>query len=122
MPYQVTAGSGLHIDSETYTHPITGQLTHAPVLTNKVIAVTGTNTGGIGTTAYAANQIMGTSQFTFANVALKAGLGGVIQNASLFCEVVSSGQYLLRLFDKPITTTMVDILLLLLQILKLNGL
>ena len=108
MPYQVTQGSGLQIDSETYTHPVTGLLTHVPVLTNKVVAVTGTNTGGIGTTAYAANQIMGTSQFTFPNVALKAGLGGVIQNASLYCEVVSTGQYLLRLFDRPITTTMVD--------------
>lgn len=108
MPYQVTAGSGLHIDSDSYTHPVTGQITHVPILTNKTVSVVGTNTGGIGTTAYAANQIMGTSQFTFPGVTFKAGCGGVIQNASLYCEVVSTGQYLIRLFDKPITTAMVD--------------
>lgn len=107
MPYQVTAGSGLTIDSITYT-PSGGVLTHVPVITNLTVSSVGTNTGGIGTTAYAANQIMGTSQFTFPGVALKAGLGGVIQNASLYCEVVSTGQYLIRLFDKPITTAMVD--------------
>lgn len=103
MPYQVTQGSGLHIDSDFYTHPVTGQTTHIPILTNKVLSIVGTNTGGIGTTTYAANQVMGTSQFTFPGIALKAGLGGVIQNASLYCEVVSTGQYLIRLFDKPIT-------------------
>lgn len=107
MPYQVTAGSGLTIDSITYT-PSGGVLTHVPVITNLTVSVVGTNTGGIGTTAYAANQLLGTSSFTFPGVALKAGLGGVIQNASLYCEVVSTGQYLLRLFDKPITTAFTD--------------
>jgi len=108
MPYTVTQGSGLNIDSITYTHPITGLITHIPVITNQTVSSVGTNTAGITTTAYAANQVMGTSQFTFPGVALRAGLGGVIQNASLYCEVVSTGQYLIRLFDKPITTTMVD--------------
>ncbi len=108
MAYQVTQGSGLNIASYTYTDPVTGLLTHVPMLGNQTISVVGTNTGGIGTTAYAANLIMGTSQFTFAGVALKAGMGGVIQNASLYCEVVSTGQYLIRLFDKPITTALVD--------------
>jgi hypothetical protein len=105
MPYTVTQGSGLNIDSITYTHPTTGLLTHIPVITNQTVSSVGTNTGGIGTTAYAANQVMGTSQFTFPGVALKAGLGGVIQNASLYCAVVSTGQYLIKLFDKPITNT-----------------
>lgn len=106
MAYQVTQGSGLWISSETYTEG--ANTVHLPVITNKTVSVTGTNTGGIGTTTYAANQVMGTSQFTFPNVALKAGMGGVIQNASLYCEVVSTGQYLIRLFDKPITNTFVD--------------
>lgn len=106
MAYQVTQGSGLWISSETYLE--NGVLTHLPVITNKTVSVIGTNTGGIGTTAYAANQLMGTSQFTFPGVAFKSGLGGVIQNASLYCEVVSTGQYLLRLFDKPITTAILD--------------
>jgi hypothetical protein len=106
MAYQVTQGSGLWIASDTFTE--NGNITHVPIISNKTISVAGTNTGGIGTTAYAANQLMGTSQFTFPNVALKAGMGGVIQNASLYCEVVSTGQYLLRLFDKPVTTTIVD--------------
>lgn len=105
MPYTVTQGSGLNIDSITYTHPTTGLLTHVPVITNLTVSSVGTNTGGIGTTAYATNQVMGTSQYTFPGVALKAGLGGVIQNASLYCEVVSTGQYLIRLFDKPVTAT-----------------
>jgi len=108
MPYQVTQGSGLWIASFTFVDPVTGQTTHIPIITNQTVSVAGTNTGGIGTTAYAANQLMGTSQFTFPNVALKAGMGGVIQNASLYCEVVSTGQYLLRLFDKPITTVFTD--------------
>jgi hypothetical protein len=107
MPYTVTPGSGLTIDSITHTPP-GGVLTHIPVITNLTVSSVGTNTGGIGTTAYAANQLIGTSQFTFSNVALKAGMGGVIQNASLYCEVVSTGQYLLRLFDKPITTAFTD--------------
>ena len=106
MAYQVTQGSGLWIASDTFTE--NGNTTHVPIISNKTVSVTGTNTGGIGTTAYAANQLMGTSQFTFPNVALKAGMGGVIQNASLYCEVVSTGQYLLRLFDKPITTAFTD--------------
>jgi hypothetical protein len=106
MAYQVTQGSGLWIASDTFTE--NGNTTHVPIISNKTISVTGTNTGGIGTTSYAANQLMGTSQFTFAGVSLKAGMGGVIQNASLYCEVVSTGQYLLRLFDKPITTAIVD--------------
>lgn len=108
MAYQVTQGTGTWIAGETYIDPGTGLTYHVPIISNKTVSVTGTNTGGIGTTAYAANQVMGTSQFTFPNVALKAGMGGVIQNASLYCEVVSTGQYLIRLFDKPITTTMVD--------------
>jgi hypothetical protein len=104
MPsYQVTQGSGLRIASETFIEE--GNTVHVPIISNKTVSVVGTNTGGISTTTYSANQLMGTSQFTFSNVALKAGLGGVIQNASLYCEVVSTGQYLLRLFDKPITTT-----------------
>ena len=106
MAYQVTQGSGLWIASDTFVE--NGNTTHVPIISNKTISVAGTNTGGIGTTAYAANQLMGTSQFTFPGVALKAGMGGVIQNASLYCEVVSTGQYLLRLFDKPITTAIVD--------------
>jgi hypothetical protein len=104
MPYTVTQGSGLTIDSITYTPP-GGVLTHIPVITNLTVSSVGTNTGGIGTTAYSSNQVMGTSQYTFPGVALKAGLGGVIQNASLYCAVVSTGQYLIRLFDKPITNT-----------------
>lgn len=108
MAYQVTQGSGLNIASYSYTDSVTGLLTHVPILGNQTISVVGTNTGGIGTTAYAANQIMGTSQYTFSGVALKAGMGGVIQNASLYCEVVSTGQYLIRLFDKPITTALAD--------------
>lgn len=109
MPsYSVTPGSGLNISSFSYTDPATGLLTHVPVITNQTASSIGTNTGGITTTAYAANQLVGTSQFTFPGVALKAGLGGVIQNASLYCEVVSTGQYLIRLFDKPITTAIVD--------------
>jgi hypothetical protein len=104
--YSATPGSGLNILAESI---IDGPNTiYIPVITNKTVSVIGTNTGGIGTTSYAANQVMGTSQFTFSNVSLKAGTGGVIQNASLYCEVVSTGQYLLRLFDKPITTTLVD--------------
>ena len=106
MAYQVTQGSGLWISSETYLEG--ANTVHLPVITNKTVSAVGTNTGGIGTTAYAANQIMGTSQFTFPGVAFKNGLGGVIQNASLYCEVVTTGQYLIRLFDKPITTVMVD--------------
>lgn len=108
MAYQVTQGSGTWIAGETYVDPVTGLTYHVPIISNKTVSVTGTNTGGIGTTTYAANQVMGTSQFTFSNVSLKAGTGGVIQNASLYCEVVSTGQYLLRLFDKPITTTLID--------------
>ena len=108
MAYQVTQGSGLWIASDTYVDPTTGLTYHVPILSNKTVSISGTNTGGIGTTAYAANQIMGTSQFAFPGVALKAGLGGVIQNASLYCEVVSTGQYLIRLFDKPITTAFTD--------------
>jgi len=104
--YSATPGVGLDIMSETV--PSGGKTLHVPVITNKTIAVVGTNTGGIGTTSYTANQLMGTSQFTFPNVAFKAGLGGVIQNASLYCEVVSTGQYLLRLFDRPITTAFTD--------------
>ena len=104
--YNVTPGSGLKIMAETITQG--ADTLNVPVITNKTVAVVGTNTGGIGTTAYAANQIMGTSQFTFPGVALKAGLGGVIQNASLYCEVVSTGQYLIRLFDRPITTAFTD--------------
>lgn len=106
MAYQVTQGSGLWISSETITEG--ANTVHIPIITNKTVSVAGTNTGGIGTTSYAANQVIGTSQFTFPGVALKAGLGGVIQNASLYCEVVSTGQYLIRLFDKPITNTFVD--------------
>ena len=108
MAYQVTQGSGLWIAGDTYVDSTTGLTYHLPIISNKTVSVAGTNTGGIGTTAYAANQLMGTSQFTFPNVAFKAGMGGVIQNASLYCEVVSTGQYLLRLFDKPITTTFTD--------------
>lgn len=107
--YSATPGSGLNILSESI---VDGANTiHIPVITNKTVSVVGTNTGGIGTTSYAANQLMGTSQFTFPNVALKAGMGGVIQNASLYCDVVSTGQFLLRLFDKPITTAFTDRLL-----------
>jgi len=107
MPsYQVTQGSGLRIACETFIED--GNTVNVPIITNKTVSSIGTNTGGIGTTAYAANQIMGTSQFTFPNVSLKAGMGGVIQNASLYCEVVSTGQYLIRLFDKPITTAFTD--------------
>jgi len=105
MAYQVTQGSGTWIAGETYVDSGTGLTYHVPVITNKTLSVVGTNTGGIGTTAYAANQVMGTSQFTFPGVALKAGLGGVIQNASLYCAVVSTGQYIIRLFDKPLTTS-----------------
>lgn len=101
--YQVTQGSGLKIAAETFTQGSDTLI--VPVMTNKTVSVVGTNTGGIGTTAYAANQVMGTSQFTFPGVALKAGLGGVIQNANLYCAVVSTGQYLIKLFDKPITNT-----------------
>jgi len=109
MPsYSVTPGSGLNISSFSYIDPATGLLTHVPVITNQTVSSIGTNTAGITTTAYAANQVIGTSQFTFPGVALKAGLGGVIQNASLYCEVVSTGQYLIRLFDKPITTPIID--------------
>lgn len=104
--YSATPGSGLNILAESITD--SGNTLYIPVITNKTVSVAGTNTGGIGTTSYAANQVMGTSQFTFSNVSLKAGTGGVIQNASLYCEVVSTGQYLLRLFDKPITTTLAD--------------
>ena len=106
MAYQVTQGSGLWISSETYLEG--ANTVHLPVITNKTVSTVGTNTGGIGTTAYTANQLMGTSQFTFPGVAFKSGLGGVIQNASLYCEVVSTGQYLLRLFDRPITTAILD--------------
>lgn len=104
--YSVTQGSGTKIAADTFTD--SGNTLYIPIISNKTVSVTGTNTGGIGTTAYAANQIIGTSQFTFPGVALKAGLGGVIQNASLYCEVVSTGQYLIRLFDKPITTAFTD--------------
>lgn len=104
--YSVTQGSGLKIAADTFTD--SGNTLYIPILSNKTVSISGTNTGGIGTTAYAANQIMGTSQFTFSGVALKAGLGGVIQNASLYCEVVSTGQYLIRLFDRPITTAFTD--------------
>lgn len=104
--YSATPGSGLNILAESITDE--GNTLYIPVITNKTVSVVGTNTGGIGTTSYAANQLMGTSQFTFPNVALKAGTGGVIQNASLYCEVVSTGQFLLRLFDKPITTVFTD--------------
>lgn len=104
MPsYQVTQGSGLRIACETFIED--GNTVNVPIITNKTVSSVGTNTGGIGTTAYSANQVMGTSQFTFPGVALKAGLGGVIQNASLYCAVVSTGQYLIKLFDKPITNT-----------------
>lgn len=104
--YSTTPGSGLKIAAEYIID--SGNTLYIPIISNKTVSVTGTNTGGIGTTAYAANQIMGTSQFTFPGVALKAGLGGVIQNASLYCEVTSTGQYLIRLFDKPITTAFTD--------------
>lgn len=104
--YSTTPGSGLKIAAESFTD--NGNTLYLPIISNKTVSVTGTNTGGIGTTAYAANQLMGTSQFTFSNAAFKAGMGGVIQNASLYCEVVSTGQYLLRLFDKPITTSFTD--------------
>lgn len=104
--YSATPGSGLNILAESITD--SGNTLYIPVITNKTVSVVGTNTGGIGTTTYAANQLMGTSQFTFPNVSLKAGTGGVIQNASLYCDVVSDGQYLLRLFDKPITTAFTD--------------
>jgi len=104
--YSTTPGSGLKIAAESYTD--SGNTLYVPIISNKVVTSIGTNTGGIGTTSYAVNQLMGTSQFTFSDVALKAGLGGVIQNASLYCEVVSTGQYLLRLFSKPITTVLVD--------------
>jgi len=104
MPsYQVTPGSGLRIACDTFIED--GNTVNIPIISNKTVSSVGTNTGGIGTTAYAANQVVGTSQFTFPGVALKAGLGGVIQNASLYCAVVSTGQYLIKLFDKPITNT-----------------
>lgn len=104
--YSATPGTGLNILAESI---IDGPNTlYIPVITNQTVSVIGTNTGGIGTTTYAANQLMGTSQFTFPGVSLKAGTGGVIQNASLYCEVVSTGQFLLRLFDKPITTAFLD--------------
>lgn len=108
MAYQVTQGAGLWIASDTFVDSVTGLTNHVPIISNKTVSIAGTNTGGIGTTAYATNQLMGTSQFTFSGVALKAGMGGVIQNASLYCEVVSTGQYLIRLFDRPITAAIVD--------------
>jgi len=109
MPsYQVTPGSGLRIACETYLEG--SDTVNIPIITNKTISVSSTNTG-VTATAYAANQLIGTSAFTFSNISLKAGLGGVIQNASLFCDVPSTGQYLLRLFDKPITTAFTDKLL-----------
>lgn len=105
MPYQVTQGSGLWIASDTYVEG--ANTVHVPIISNKVISISSANTG-VTATAYSANQLIGTSQFTFSNVALKAGMGGVIQNASLYCDVVSTGQYLIRLFDKPITTAFTD--------------
>lgn len=96
-PVQSSEGTNLTIASEL----IDGEHNPKFAYDSKIIT---TQSAGVTTTLYSADQTVGTL-FTFQNASRKAGMGGIIQTATLICNVGIVGNYRLMLFDQTVTTT-----------------
>lgn len=96
-PVQTASGTTISIESEL----IDGNENPKFAYDSKIIT---SQSAGVTTTLYNANQTVGT-QFTFANVSRKGGMGGIIQTATLICNVGIAANYRLFLFDQSVTTS-----------------
>lgn len=99
MPYQVQTASGTTISIESEL--IDGNENPKFSYDSRIITATSANVSGA---IYNANQSVG-SLFTFPNAARKGGMGGIVQTATLICNVGVASNYRLLLFDQSVTTS-----------------
>lgn len=99
MSYQVQTASGTSINIESEL--IDGNENPKFAYDSRIITA---QSAGVTSTLYNANQTVGTL-FTFENAARKGGMGGIIQTATLICNVGISANYRLFLFDQTVTTS-----------------